>query len=408
MAIISSNLTKLGNSIDVICASIGMTEETPITTPLIESVEEAKTILSDKAVLVISGEYATLQDFVMNTNTHNQTNNADSKFVKFTDTTGWGPLHMANTQYKGFVIYQNDYIEDSSDDIGGYIMLHTQDANFYNGFVSGNKSDGISVVWNKSANKSDIDEAISALVDSAPDTMNTINELATAIKDHQDVTDLLENAISSKVDKVEGKGLSTNDYTDNEKTTLANIAADYITGDTLHSGICDKHNKKTYNTLDEFLTDFASTGEHHHIATVKITGNWAPDGIPEWYKCIVIIQNAYGETSLHPTNTTIIAIRQTSNEVYIGLVSGNKAGSTFEGTAISWSKLSKYTEVTGTLLTGDTSLTLTSDQLTTNSTIDIYASIYGVSPSSVTLINGSITLTFSAQSADMQVKVRVS
>ena len=193
-----------------------------------------------------------------------------------------------------------------------------------------------------------------------------------------------------------------------KKTTLANIASDYVTKDILYSGVHDKYNKKTYDTLDEFLTDFASTGEHHHIATVKITGNWAPDGIPEWYKCIVIMQNAYSETSLHPVNTTIIAIHQTSNDVYVGLVSGNKAGDTFDSIAIAWSKLSQYNEVTGTLLTGDTSLTLTSDQLTTTSTIDIYASIYGVSPSAVNLIDGSITLTFAAQSADMQVKVRVS
>ncbi len=34
----------------------------------------------------------------------------------------------------------------------------------------------------------------------------------------------IKNALSDKVDKVDGKGLSTNDYTSNEKTKLANIA----------------------------------------------------------------------------------------------------------------------------------------------------------------------------------------
>ena len=35
----------------------------------------------------------------------------------------------------------------------------------------------------------------------------------------------IKNALSGKVDKVDGKGLSTNDYTSDEKTKLANIAA---------------------------------------------------------------------------------------------------------------------------------------------------------------------------------------
>lgn len=37
--------------------------------------------------------------------------------------------------------------------------------------------------------------------------------------------DILDNAVTSKVDKVTGKQLSTNDYTAAEKTKLAGIAA---------------------------------------------------------------------------------------------------------------------------------------------------------------------------------------
>lgn len=39
------------------------------------------------------------------------------------------------------------------------------------------------------------------------------------------VWEKIKNALSGKVDKVDGKGLSTNDYTANEKTKLANIAS---------------------------------------------------------------------------------------------------------------------------------------------------------------------------------------
>ena len=47
------------------------------------------------------------------------------------------------------------------------------------------------------------DTAIANLVDSAPDTLNTLNELATAIQEHQDVTDALDAAITNKADKTE-------------------------------------------------------------------------------------------------------------------------------------------------------------------------------------------------------------
>lgn len=61
------------------------------------------------------------------------------------------------------------------------------------------------------------DKKVSDLVGSAPETLNTLEELAQAIEDHQDVTDLLTDAIGKKVDKVDGKGLSTNDLTDTLK-----------------------------------------------------------------------------------------------------------------------------------------------------------------------------------------------
>ncbi len=47
------------------------------------------------------------------------------------------------------------------------------------------------------------DTAIANLVDSAPETLNTLNELATAISEHQDVTDALDAAINNKADKTE-------------------------------------------------------------------------------------------------------------------------------------------------------------------------------------------------------------
>lgn len=74
------------------------------------------------------------------------------------------------------------------------------------------------------ASKEDIDKAIADLVDSAPEEMNTIKELATEIENNRDVVELLTAAVGNKVDKVDGKDLSTNDYTTEEKEKLAGIA----------------------------------------------------------------------------------------------------------------------------------------------------------------------------------------
>lgn len=48
--------------------------------------------------------------------------------------------------------------------------------------------------------KTYVDEQIANLVDSAPDTMNTLGELAIALKDNQDVVTILDQAITNKVD----------------------------------------------------------------------------------------------------------------------------------------------------------------------------------------------------------------
>lgn len=63
--------------------------------------------------------------------------------------------------------------------------------------------------------------------------------------------------------------------------------------------------------------------------------------------------------------------------------------------------------ITGTLTTGNTSLTLSDEDITTSSIIDIYTDVFGVSPTNVVVTTGQIVLTFPAQSADLGVKVRI-
>lgn len=83
-----------------------------------------------------------------------------------------------------------------------------------------------------------VSDAIDAVVDGAPATFDTLKELADWISDDQtgaasmsaaiaanqsSITTLqtaLSNLDNEKVDKVEGKALSTNDYDDTEKASL--------------------------------------------------------------------------------------------------------------------------------------------------------------------------------------------
>ncbi len=65
-----------------------------------------------------------------------------------------------------------------------------------------------------------IDEKISNLVNSAPETLDTLGEIASALQENDSLITTLNTAITNKVDKVAGKGLSTNDFTDENKTAL--------------------------------------------------------------------------------------------------------------------------------------------------------------------------------------------
>ena len=69
-----------------------------------------------------------------------------------------------------------------------------------------------------------VDNKVAGLVDSAPGTLDTLNELAAALGDDPNFATTVANQIGTKVDKEDGKGLSTNDYTDTDKAKLEGIA----------------------------------------------------------------------------------------------------------------------------------------------------------------------------------------
>lgn len=68
-----------------------------------------------------------------------------------------------------------------------------------------------------------ISTAISNLIGGAPETYDTLKEIADYIGSHQEVVDALNAAIGNKVDKEEGKGLSAEDFTTALKNKLESL-----------------------------------------------------------------------------------------------------------------------------------------------------------------------------------------
>ena len=74
------------------------------------------------------------------------------------------------------------------------------------------------------------DAKVASIVDSSPDTLNTLNELAAALGDDPNFATTMTTLIGTKVTKVDGKVLSSNDYTTVEKTKLASLSNADLTG----------------------------------------------------------------------------------------------------------------------------------------------------------------------------------
>ena len=85
----------------------------------------------------------------------------------------------------------------------------------------------------KLATEEVVDAKIANLINSAPETLDTLGELASALNNDKDIINVLNEAITNKVDKEENKGLSSNDYTDDDKENLIKTEAlshkNYIT-----------------------------------------------------------------------------------------------------------------------------------------------------------------------------------
>lgn len=124
-----------------------------------------------------------------------------------------------------------------------------------------------------------IQAAIDGLINGAPATYDTLKEIADYLATHQDEYVALVQTVAGKVDKVEGKGLSTNDFTDTYKTMLDSL------------GSLASKNSVSEADLDVALAEkvnAAAEGNHSHTNKAVLDGITAEkveawDGKPDVY-----------------------------------------------------------------------------------------------------------------------------
>lgn len=128
--------------------------------------------------------------------------------------------------------------------------------------------------------KTEVEEALANLVNSAPEMLDTLYELAKAIDDNPNFAADIAEELAKKVDKIEGMGLSENDYSDEEKQKLENLRA-YITDvligrvQTLEDKVDIVENKPAYDITSENIEDWNDAGEKvDRLANVAFTADY--------------------------------------------------------------------------------------------------------------------------------------
>ena len=110
-----------------------------------------------------------------------------------------------------------------------------------------------------------VDSKVAGIVNSAPETLDTLNELATALGNDANFATTVSNQIGSKVDKVNGKGLSTNDLTNELKT---NYDAAYTHSTSVHApSNAQKNSDITKSEIEAKLTGNITTHTHSQYLT---------------------------------------------------------------------------------------------------------------------------------------------
>lgn len=110
-----------------------------------------------------------------------------------------------------------------------------------------------------------VTQKISELVNSAPGTLDTLNEIAAALNNDANFATTIITQLGTKVDKVKGKQLSTEDFTAALKTSLESLPrevsgkVDKVAGKQLSTNDYSAEEKSTVAQLKADVAQLKST-----------------------------------------------------------------------------------------------------------------------------------------------------
>jgi len=208
--------------------------------------------------------------------------------------------------------------------------------------------------------------------------------------------------------------MSLTKITDTDISTYGVIsAADKLTGTAAQNkavfdNLITNAVKTKFNALiDALEATSSSTGASQIGAAVTgVTGN----DVQAILNAIYSLIDALDDAVVKVTEQTLTESQKTIARNNIGVTSAQVAVNSVNGRTgvVVVDKDDIYTELTGTLTAGQTSITLSNAAITENSYIDTYTSDWEVQPEDISTNTGSVTLTFEAQESDLAIRVRVS
>lgn len=189
-------------------------------------------------------------------------------------------------------------------------------------------------------------------------------------------------------------------HSHNQYQTIADMS-NYSTTSHTHSQYLTTANaKESYASKEHSHSQYITTADlGGYLTTSAASGDYAPKSHSHSQ-----YQTTAGMTGYSTTSHTHSQYLSTSGTAANSNKLGNVAASAYLTTASG----KKFYEVSGTLAAGATSLSLSNGNITTASTIDVYSSVYGISPTKMTVSAGKVNMTFDAQTVDATIKVRAS
>ena len=273
-----------------------------------------------------------------NPNSHNQASNTINAMTGYTKANTFTAISTSDTL--NAAIGKLEKALDGKADKGSQPTAHNHDDRYYTETEIDTKITGIneSISTNLSTAKTYTDNKVAALVDSAPETLNTLNELAAALGDDANFATTITNKIAGKADV---------NHTHNSATTTAN---GFMTSDmvTKLNGIATNANNYVHPT----------TSGNKHIPSGGSSGQflgWSADGTAQWvnnpntdYK--VQTKASTTTSKLYFTGATgaVTGTLKYSTDIYFNAADGTITANSFNGKATSAGTADTATSCSGT------------------------------------------------------------